>query len=41
MNTLLALRIKYFCTNNTKMQREVEDEINELRIRLGMKCLPR
>ena len=39
MNTLLALRIKYFCMNNTLMQQIVEEEINSLRIRLGKKCL--
>lgn len=39
MNALLALRIRFFCMNNKLMQKEIEDEINELRLRLGLKCL--
>ena len=39
MNTLYALRIQYFCLNNKRMQKMIEAEINDLRLRMGMKCL--
>jgi hypothetical protein len=39
MNTLIALRIIYFCLENKRMQKEIEDQIKALQMRLGMKCL--